>query len=60
MPVARSDPRRATIIAAVGLVFSVAMIAVACVRASAASLASLMPPALPRPPTCTCALITTG
>ena len=28
--------------------------------ASAASAASLTPPALPRPPTCTCAFTTTG
>src|ERR1700741_4551136 len=32
----------------------------ACVRTSSALLASLMPPALPRPPTCTWALTTTG
>ena len=32
----------------------------ACRRTSAASEANLTPPALPRPPTCTCALTTTG
>ncbi len=35
-------------------------IAFACSSASSRSLASLMPPALPRPPICTWALITTG
>src|SRR3954447_14087683 len=33
---------------------------VACCCASLRSLATLMPPALPRPPICTCALITHG
>ena len=36
------------------------MMSVACSRASASFDASFTPPALPRPPTCTCALSTTG
>src|SRR4051812_34294940 len=39
---------------------SMPMMSVAYRRASSAFAASLMPPALPRPPTCTCAFTTTG
>src|SRR3954451_13033025 len=39
---------------------SMPMMSVAYRRASSAFDASLMPPAFPRPPTCTCALTTTG
>src|SRR3989441_778285 len=39
---------------------SLPMSAAACARASSAFCASLMPPAFPLPPTCTCAFTTTG